>query len=300
MNEQLEAYKKHVKHKLQPPTIKTYTHNISQFCNSLNYTLKSLNTVEYKTIIKYIGEKRKEVSTSTLNTILQSLKSYFDYLAQTNQRVDNPARSIFLKDLKSRDIQTQDLFSVKELELLLKRKERYIVLKNRNLLIISLLIYQGLKTSEIKDLSINDVDFKEATIYIKERKTTNSRTLKLNGNQVVYLMNYLNFEREKLQKKESNILFLSKLGNAENGEGIQYLLQSSRHLFETKDNTKRHRKLNPTTIRQSVIFNLLNQGHDLRIVQVFAGHKTPTSTERYKQTHLEELKKQVLKFHPLQ
>ena len=300
MNEQFEGYKKHIKHKLQPLTIKTYTHNISQFCNSLNGSLISLNTVEYKTIIKYIGEKRKEVSVSTLNTILQSLKSYFDYLAQTNQRIDNPARSIFLKDLKSRDIQTQDLFTPKELELLLSRKERYIMLKNRNLFIISLLIYQGLKTNEIKDLKINDIDFKEATIFIKEKKTTNSRTLKLNGNQVIYLMNYLTIERVKLLKKETNILFLSKLGNPENGEGIQYLLQSSRHLFETNDSIRRPRKLNPTTIRQSVIFNLLNQGHDLRLVQVFVGHKTPTSTERYKHTHLEELKKQVLKFHPLQ
>jgi hypothetical protein len=49
----------------------------------------------------------------------------------------------------------------------------------------------------------------------------------------------------------------------------------------------------------SVITNLLKQKKDLRVVQVFAGHKKPSSTERYRQTGLEELKAAVLKHHPL-
>lgn len=59
------------------------------------------------------------------------------------------------------------------------------------------------------------------------------------------------------------------------------------------------RKLNALTIRQSVITNLLKQNHDLRVVQVFAGHKYPSATEKYKQAQLEELKKQIQKYHPL-
>jgi integrase/recombinase XerD len=35
------------------------------------------------------------------------------------------------------------------------------------------------------------------------------------------------------------------------------------------------RNLNAKTIRQSVIANLLKEGKDLRVVQVFAGHKKP-------------------------
>jgi len=48
-----------------------------------------------------------------------------------------------------------------------------------------------------------------------------------------------------------------------------------------------------------VIANLLKQGHDLRVVQTFAGHKYPSATEKYKQDDLEALKQEVLKYHPL-
>ena len=82
------------------------------------------------------------------------------------------------------------------------------------------------------------------------------------------------------------------MGTPETGEGIGYLLETAKHLFP-------NRNLNTKTIRQSVIVNLLKSGHDLRLVQVFAGHKYPSSTEKYRQTEVEELKNEVLKYHPL-
>jgi integrase/recombinase XerD len=48
-----------------------------------------------------------------------------------------------------------------------------------------------------------------------------------------------------------------------------------------------------------VIANLLKQNHDLRVVQVFAGHKYPSAIEKYRQDDVEELKKQIQKYHPL-
>nr|WP_245189383.1 tyrosine-type recombinase/integrase [Lunatimonas salinarum] len=65
------------------------------------------------------------------------------------------------------------------------------------------------------------------------------------------------------------------------------------------DDVYRPRKVNALTIRQSVIANLLKRGKDLRVVQVFAGHKNPSATEKYKQAQLEELKAAVQRHHPL-
>jgi integrase/recombinase XerD len=48
-----------------------------------------------------------------------------------------------------------------------------------------------------------------------------------------------------------------------------------------------------------VIANHLKAGKDIRAVQVFAGHKSPMTTERYQQTGIEELTAAVLKYHPL-
>jgi integrase/recombinase XerD len=59
------------------------------------------------------------------------------------------------------------------------------------------------------------------------------------------------------------------------------------------------RKLNLTTIRQSVISNLLKQGTDLRSVQLFAGHKYPSTTEKYRPTQTEQLQAKIKLLHPL-
>jgi integrase/recombinase XerD len=67
----------------------------------------------------------------------------------------------------------------------------------------------------------------------------------------------------------------------ETGEGINYLVETDRNL-------------NAKTIRQSAIANLLKAGKGLREVQYFAGHKKISSTEKYRQTGLEELKAAIL------
>jgi integrase/recombinase XerD len=174
----------------------------------------------------------------------------------------------------------------------LKRKERYPILKNRNQIIISLLIYQALTNGDIKNLELENINLEKGTVYIKAGRKTNARTLKLQPGQVFWLMNYIREDRPELLKVESDKLVISKLGTEETGEGIGYVIETCRHLFP-------NRKLNAKTIRQSVITNLLKAGNDLRIVRAFAGHKYPSATEKYKQTQVEELKSQILKYHPL-
>jgi integrase/recombinase XerD len=70
----------------------------------------------------------------------------------------------------------------------------------------------------------------------------------------------------------------------------------SRHINQYRSEGE---KITPFKIRQSAIKNLLRKGNDLRIVQVFAGHRRSSSTEAYKQTGLEELKNVIQKYHPL-
>jgi len=273
---------------VSPSTANRYEYEINHFIFS-----KDRKNASYSEIMEYIGSRRKLYqNSSSIGCILHALKHYFSYLIEAGFREDNPARSIRLRDKQSRDIQLQDLFTAAELMLLLNRKERYILLKNRNLVTVSLLIYQGLKSSEILNLELKDIDLKEATIFIKSSLKSNSRTLKLTAKQIIYFMEYLNEDRPKLMREFTQKLIISKLGKVETSSGIGYIVEHSKHLFPGKN-------LNPNTIRQSVICNLLKAKNDLRIVQVFAGHKYPSTTERYKQTHLEELKNELIKFHPL-
>ena len=285
----LEEY---LKERNAPGTVKRYLREIELF----SFSVENPETASYSDIMNYLGKLRKKHS--NIAPSLHAIKKYYSFLVATGKRRDNPAKSIKLRDKRSRDIQLQDLFKPEELELLLNRKERYLLLKNRNQIIISLLIYQGLTNGEITNLELENINLEQGTIYIKSSRKTNRRTLKLQSKQVFWIMNYLTNDRPRLLKTETQRLIISSRGTAETGEGICYIVESLKYLFPS--DSYRNRKLNAKTIRQSVITNLLKQGKDLRIVQAFAGHKYPSTTERYKQTQVEELKNQILKYHPLQ
>jgi len=253
------------------------------------------NKYNYTQLIKHIGNLRQRYPNSnTLNRIVATLKAYYNYLCHTNQRPDNPAKSIKLRDKKNTDIQLQDLFTQEELETLLHHKtERYQTLQHRNKILISLLIYQGLKPSEIQQLQLKDINLEEGTIYIKPSPKTNSRTLSLKANQILLFKKYIEEIRPKLLKQnKSKTLLIGQRNRELKSEDITKHIKKNYNIYPP-------RQLAPITIRQSVIRNLLQQNNDLRIVQTFAGHKKPSATQKYKQQQVEELQQALKIYHPI-
>jgi integrase/recombinase XerD len=272
-------------------TAKAYEREIEIFLSNYQQADKAL----YKDLIHYIGTLRNRYSNSkTLNRILSSIKAYYDFLNYTGKRKDNPSKAIRLRDKQNRDIQLQDLFTTEELEQLLNRKERYNALEYRNKVLMSLLIYQALKPTEIASITLNEINLNEATIYIKGSGKNNSRELSLKPNQILLFHQYQTEIRPKLLKGGENDFFIiGHRCNPMTGEDItKHVKRSFKELYTP-------RKVNCQTIRQSVITNLLKAGNDLRIVQVFAGHKYPSTTEKYKQTNVEALKTAIAQYHPI-
>lgn len=262
------------------------------------YIANNPNAEQYKyvDVVKYIGVIRKKYSNkNSVKRLLASIKVFYNYLCFKKIRADNPTTAIQLKDTVSKDIQLQDLFTSQELEhLLIAKKERYKALENRNKLIVSLLIYQALKPTEIAKLKLSDINHKANTIEVKPSSKNNQRKLVLKENQIQILNHYLEENRtELLEKKESNYLIIGLRNEAMTAEDI------TKHIKRNYGKIYIPRKINCQTIRQSVITNLLKQNNDLRIVQSFAGHKYPSSTEKYKQTNVEELQVALNKYHPM-
>ena len=275
---------------LAPSTAKRYQREITLFIQTLESKGQNAQSATYAQILHYLGElraKNKHVSVT-----LHALQQYYSYLNHKEIRKDHPAKSIRLKDSKSRSIQVQDLFTKEELESLLNRVERYKELQLRNQILIGLLIYQGLTSEELLQLETADIDLEKATVFSKGTRRTNSRILPLNPKQIYPMMQYIHKERATLLKEETNQLFIGKNGKALKIDSIQ-------NLFAQEKKNYPHRKLNARTIRQSVIANLFKKGNNLRKIQVFAGHKYPSTTELYQQTKVEQLKAEILKYHPL-
>jgi len=275
-------------------TVKRYYSDILTYLNAV--TRAKAETAKYSDIVDYIESLRKKYDNpETIKVNLQAIKKYYNYLNYTKQRKTHPCRNLNLKDKQNRDIQLQDLFKTEELEQLMNRKERYKNQKYRNQILISLLIYQGLTTGEIIKIELKDIDLEKGEIYIKSTHRSNSRTLKLKPKQIMIFYKYINEIRTELILKsnlKTDKFLLTKLGTIETGNSFKNLFKPFKMLFP-------NRNLHAKTIRQSVIANLLKQGTDLRKVQYFAGHKFIGSTEKYRQTGIEELKAGIEKYHPL-
>jgi integrase/recombinase XerD len=281
-----------------PETAKIYLRDIRIYLDYM--TEERAKKAGYKDILQYVDYLRKKhKNPRTVNRMLYGAKSWHNWLLHTGKREDHPCRFLRLRDAKGQDIQLQDLFSSTELEKLMERKERYESVRIRNQMIVSLLIYQGLRLKETEQVRLRDVDLEAGTVHSRGMAKTLPRTLKMKPRQIMLFYRYIHEIRPKSISENTDRLILNIRGKAIKADDINYLIETFRDLFTPEGAHGPERKLNAQTIRQSVIANLLKEGKDLRVVQVFAGHKNPSSTEKYRQTGLEELRAAVQKHHPL-
>ena len=271
-------------------TIRTYLYSIAIFMND-NPDADHYN---YKNIVDYLSNKIKNNNCAgTKIYLLSGIKKYFDYLIEIGKRNDHPCRNLLIRNLRKRSIIFQDLFSPEELKMLLDRNERYARLKQRNQVIASLLIHQGLTSSEITNINITHVDFDNATIFIKGSRQISHRHLQLQCEQVLLFDGYILEGRKKLNTTETKAFIIGKLGSRITVDDIHYLVSTFKSLFPDKN-------LTPSLIRQSVISNWLNEKkYPLEQVQLMTGQKWISSTARYRHSPIEAQRKMMNEFHPL-
>lgn len=273
---------------LRPSTAERYMRDIRQYLGET----PGAGHATYADIIRYLEKLRKRYpNKGTASRMLHSIKKYYEYLHRTGQVPSNPATNIHLKNLPSKEVRFTGLFSTKELESLLAVRWPRKSMSLRNKLIVSLLVYQAPMRQELAMLRTCDVDFENATIKIPGTAVTNARELPLHPLQVMVLYRYIHEERGR-PGNDHGLLLTDRHGRPISGDAIRRLLRHCKGQFPGKSPTA-------TAIRQSAIANKLKEGMGLRQVQVFAGHKYPSTTERYKQPETERLKAEVDKCHPL-
>ncbi len=275
-----------------------YQDKISKY---LNYINSNGITETQLDILNYIGYLRQTgIHSKTIRNHLYSIKIYYNYLQKTGQRQDHPCKSLKLKDQINRDIEIESLYTSEQMEqFLAEHKTKQSFLQRRDEIIISLLIYQALTNTEIVNLTIKDINLEEGKVHVRNKngrvKNTNkSRTLALKSKQILLIDRFLNLDRLELEKrtesKHQNLL-LTKYGKPIKPAAINRQIN---HGY------KKFMKMTAMKIRQSVIHQKLKAGHNVRLVQVFAGHRSILSTEAYQTNQLEALKVGINKYHPLQ
>ena len=277
-------------------TIESHCKAKSRFIEWCKKNHTSPVEIDYKTSLKYVKYlTRKGNSKKTINHKLASLKNYFKYLISEAYRGDNPIENTTIKGVM-RTV-NYNLLDADELEDLYysfesdNATDKYaLVCAKRNKVITGLIVYQGLSTTDLSKLKIEHLQLSKGKIYVPGTKRSNGRTLELKPWQIMEFIDYTNEVRTAIQKRINNYT-------------EQLFPINTRFTTITSQIIKKLKKYNNKVkdmkqLRASVITNWLKQ-YNLRQVQVLAGHRYISSTERYVQDDLENLHEIVNNFHPV-
>jgi site-specific recombinase XerD len=271
--------------------------NLCSIRKYLNYIQNKAETAQYKDILEYVGHLRKNenLHPKTIKQYLNGVKIYYHYLLEIGKRNDHPCSELYLKDKINKQIAVDTLYSVETLEKYLEsHKNDAKLVRRRNEVITSLLIYQGLTVGEICNLQIEDINLEKAEITIKSSEKQ-TRILPLQAKQILLFLNYLKEDKPKLIQYLQSETPIKTLITGKFEEKVRPNVINKM----INEHLPKNEQLQPIKIRQSVIANLLKKENDTRIVQVFAGHKRASTTILYKQTELEILQNAINLYHPI-
>jgi len=244
-------------------------------------------SLEHENLMQYIRYRKSQgIQAKTINLELKKISYYLEF-----KGLPNIAEPIRLKGVQRRI--PHDLFTEKQLNDIYNKfpdSKNYWTHENTLKtyhLILGLRICQGMQEQELAKLEIKHLQLDKGKIYVPSTKRTNKRILELKPFQILPLHEYLLTERKSLNEEiEGNYLFHKK--------------RLIRGMSRIKKMINRYEpRLNSMAqIRASVITNWL-QHYNLRETQYMAGHKYVSSTERYRTDNLEDLQKELEKYHPL-
>lgn len=308
----LEAYL--YKQGLANSSVKSYYKIILDFitwCDTQNIEVENTLPADVTAYIHTL--KRKKLANTTLNMRVKVLRLFFEYQIEYNHRADNPAKHIKIRGVKRKKL--YPLLSKEELEQLYQNytvptedkkhnnKNNAIMhrlSRQRNKVIIGLMIWQGLTTPEVNRLTVKDVKLREGKIYIAGSRKSAERTLDLQPHQIIELMEYqmqTRVELLKYCKEPGEEFFISAPPSgrlvSERSDSFHIWKRLSQ---EIREQTPKF--INFKQVRTSVITHWLGE-KNLRLVQYMAGHKYVSTTETYLVNQVEDLQADIEQFHPI-
>jgi len=249
------------------------------------------DVISYDNLQEYIFTLSKQkFSERSQARWISSIKAFFKFLLEDEFREDNP--SALLEGPKL-GLYLPDTLSLSDINKIIDAIDISSDLGQRNHCIIEVLYGCGLRVSELIDVKISNINFKENYIKVVG-KGNKTRFVPLAHYTAGLLQIYIKEIRSKIKinKKHEDILFLNSRGTSMS-RVIVFLI-----IKELTDKAGVSKKISPHTFRHSFATHLMQNGADLRFIQEMLGHSSITTTQVYTHLKTEELRDVILTFHP--
>ena len=265
-------------------TINSYILDIYKY---LNYLKKDYNKTDSSDIYKYLDYLDKtHYSIYSVVRKISSFKSFYKYLAEeeiypVNISIERPK---FYQKLPH-------VLSLEEVDKLLDIK-LVTPFDYRNKAMLELMYATGLRVSELINLTPLNIDLDKCLVrcYGKGNK---ERIVPMGKTARKYLKIYLEEYRDMLTKKSlCDYLFLNNHGKKISRQGFFKNLKIIAEAQGIKEN------ITPHMLRHSFATHLLNNGADLRSIQIMLGHENISTTGIYTNVGLDTVKENYDLYYP--
>ncbi|WP_264522267.1 site-specific tyrosine recombinase XerD [Flavobacterium sp. N1994] len=277
---------------LSKNTVANYTFDLERLCSYLleNSISVSPEKINEETIQQFIYAVSKEVNARSQARIISGLKSFFSYMIFEDYRSDNPMELIEAPKIGRK---LPDTLSVNDIDNLIAAIDLSTPEGERNRAMLETLYGCGLRVSEIISLRISDLFFEEGFIKITG-KGNKQRFVPIAKSTQKFIEFYKNNVRNHLEigKGFEDTLFLNRRGKQLTRAMVFTIIKT------LAVNINLQKNISPHTLRHSFATHLLENGADLRSIQLMLGHESITTTEIYVHLDRKHLTQIINTFHP--
>lgn len=238
-------------------TLKNYIQKIARISLRFGVLPELLSDDEINEYLTSLALDPKSPSRSSFKHAVYGLRYYFRMIGQTK-------RAIALPSIKQ-DSKLPIILNYSELKQLFSAPT---LLKHR--IVLTLIYSAGLRSQELINLKLSDIDFERKTIHIRQSKYKKDRIVPLSDVMAIGLRKYIDVEKPHVW------LFNGKEPDGRfSVSGLNWVMRESLKKTNITKSVSLH------TLRHSYATHLLEQGVNIVTLKELLGHADITTTMIY-------------------
>ncbi len=280
-----------IERSLSANSVEAYIRDIKKFeFYAISAKLNALNVSRENISTFLVSLSDNNISARSQARIISGIKAFYKYLIIEDYIKSDPTELIESPKI---GLKLPDTLSISEIDTLIASIDLSSKQGERNRAIIETLYSCGLRVSELINLQLSNVNFKEGYLKVVG-KGNKERLAPMGGRAIKYLSIYINQVRnhQNIRKEDEDIVFLNNRGTKLTRVMIFLIIRKLTAEIGLK------KKISPHTFRHSFATHLIEGGADLRAVQEMLGHESITTTEIYTHLDKEYLRSNIIQFHP--
>ncbi len=278
--------------KLSDNSIEAYLNDINKLEKYLSTYNPPVTPLDVNTglLTDFLYQTADFVSPHTQARMLSGWRLFFKYLVLENYLNENPASLIESPKLPRK---LPEVLNLNEINRMIDTIDVSTPEGERNRSIIETLYSCGLRVSELVNLHLSDLYFEEGFIKVTG-KGNKQRLVPINPTARKYIEIYLKNTRAslKIHKEATDILFLNRRGKKMSRVMIFHIVK------QAAIKAGINKKVSPHALRHSFATHLLENGANLRSIQLLLGHESILTTEIYLHLDRQHLQQTLQKYHP--